>query len=92
MQCPVSFCNVPSESYNLPKERDINSIKKEISDLTEKYSDVAISISGGEPTLRKDLPEIIRFAKQQGVRVVELQTNAILLIREGYVRLLKKIN
>ena len=85
-----SFCNVPSESYNLPKERDINSIKEEISDLTEKYSDVAISLSGGEPTLRKDLPEIIRFAKQQGVRVVELQTNATLLSREGYVKLLKK--
>ncbi len=39
----------------------------------------AIALSGGEPTLNAKLPEYLRFAREQGVRSIELQTNAIRL-------------
>jgi hypothetical protein len=42
----------------------------------------AIQLTGGEPTLRKDLPEIIRRAKQRGFRNVEVNTNGIIFARD----------
>jgi len=37
----------------------------------------AIQLTGGEPTLRKDLVEIIRICREEGVDHVQLNTNAI---------------
>jgi uncharacterized radical SAM superfamily Fe-S cluster-containing enzyme len=48
-----------------------------------------VYLSGGEPTLRDDLPEIVAFAKQSGVRYVQLNSNGLRLAEdEGYVRAL----
>ena len=41
-----------------------------------------IVITGGEPTLRRDLPSLVRFARASKVRVV-LETNATTIDREG---------
>src|SRR5262249_17993781 len=38
-----------------------------------------VAISGGEPTLNPRLCDYLRYAKQVGVRSIELQTNAIRL-------------
>lgn len=37
----------------------------------------SVQITGGEPTLREDLPEIIRIIKEEGVDHVQLNTNGI---------------
>jgi MoaA/NifB/PqqE/SkfB family radical SAM enzyme len=84
------FCNVPAESYDLPATVSVEKIKKEIIDLGKRQKNVIISISGGEPTINKDLPETIKFAKNHGVRTVEIQTNAILLREKNLVKKLKK--
>lgn len=84
------FCNVPAESYNLPATVSAEEIKKEIADLCKKQKNLKISLSGGEPTINKDLPEIISFAKRKGIQTVEIQTNAILLRDRNFVRTLKK--
>lgn len=41
----------------------------------------ALTISGGEPTLDKELGSYVRLAKSLGVREVVLETNAVLLAR-----------
>jgi MoaA/NifB/PqqE/SkfB family radical SAM enzyme len=84
------FCNIPSESFSLAVEVPISRIKKEIRDLSDKNKNIRISLSGGEPTVREDLPKIIEFAKRNGVRVVEIQTNALLSGNIDYARKLKK--
>lgn len=38
-----------------------------------------VQLSGGEPTTRNDLPEIIRVAKQAGAKYVQLNSNGIRL-------------
>ncbi len=44
-----------------------------------------VQLSGGEPTVREDLPEIVAAAKEAGCRYVQLNTNGIRLAEEdGY--------
>lgn len=55
--------------------------------LAAKYRGKIISLCGGEPTLRKDLPEIIRlFSKRNTVFLI---TNGIRLTDYGYLNKLK---
>lgn len=42
----------------------------------------AIQLSGGEPTMRKDLPEIVRKAKEYGFNQVQIATNGIRLAQD----------
>ena len=50
-----------------------------------------IQLSGGEPTMRDDLPEIIHMGRKKGFTFFQLNTNGIRLAREdGYARKLKK--
>lgn len=43
-------------------------------------------LGGGEPTLRKELPGIVRAAKSLGYERIKLQTNGMLLAYPGYAR------
>ena len=52
-----------------------------------RYSGIALS--GGEPTLREDLPALITYARSRGLRDVQLHTNAWKLIDPEYCRELK---
>lgn len=52
----------------------------------------AVQFAGGEPTLREDLYDIIRMAKQMGFLQVQLATNGILLAKDpDMARTLKEI-
>ena len=49
-----------------------------------------IQLSGGEPTVRDDLPEIIRMGRENGFSFFQLNTNGLRLASEpGYARALK---
>jgi len=80
LNCPI--CYLPDK--NQP-DMSLEAIKKAI-----VSSDVSsIRLSGGEPTLRKDLAEIIKFICEQGKRPV-IVTNGIKLADRNYVMELKK--
>ncbi len=82
------FCNVPPESFFL-KEMTTREAKSQIDVLIAQEKRIRLDISGGEPTLRNDLEEIIAYAAQKGVKTVQIQTNAILCARREYVKRLK---
>jgi len=84
------FCNVPIELNREPvKARySTQAVKNMILGLVKKGCRY-IEISGGEPTIRKDLPTIINFAVKNGIREMELQTNCILLDNLKLVKSLK---
>ena len=48
-----------------------------------------IALSGGEPTLRDDLPELITYARSRGIRDVQLHSNGWRMIEDGYCEALK---
>ena len=71
------FCFV---STHLPAAPD-SDIEAAIDDIGARGGIVALS--GGEPTLNPRLPELVRRAKDAGVALVELQTNAVRLDGPG---------
>lgn len=84
-----SFCNVPLESYPLQEMSKVKA-KQEIGRLISLDKALRLDITGGEPTLRKDLAKIIKYAADKGVHRIQLQTNGILLANNSYVIDLKK--
>ena len=50
-----------------------------------------IQLSGGEPTVRDDLPQIIKMARDKGFEYVQINTNGRrLATEEGYAQILKE--
>ena len=74
MSCPICYSGADYAADDVP----LGGIKRSMERLLEVTgSPVPLQISGGEPTVRKDLPEIISLAKTMGFRHIELITNGI---------------
>lgn len=48
----------------------------------------ALSITGGEPTIRRDLPAVVRHARARGFTDVKVQSNGLMFAYPRYVRML----
>lgn len=59
----------------------LSQVKEDISRLVRPGATL-LQLSGGEPALRGDLPEIVAYAKQAGCRYVQLNSNGLRLGRE----------
>ena len=63
------------------KDPDIETVKKWIDDLTDPGKTL-LQLSGGEPTVRDDLPEIVAYARQAGCKYVQLNSNGLRLAQD----------
>ncbi|MCK5216164.1 MAG: 12,18-didecarboxysiroheme deacetylase [Methanosarcinales archaeon] len=81
-------CYAQSRDIDYTDELTTQQGKELIDDLAEFGSPV-ILFSGGEPIMRKDLPELALYAKSKGMRAV-ISTNGT-LIDEKMARVLKEI-
>ena len=57
-------------------------LESAIADIVRKCGSVLLQLSGGEPTLRGDLPRLVRFAKAAGCGSVQLNTNGLRLAED----------
>lgn len=57
-------------------------LESAITDIVKTCGPVLLQLSGGEPTLRDDLPRLVRFAKDAGCSWVQLNTNGLRLARD----------
>ncbi len=71
--------------YPQKESRSLSDIK---ADLEEKGNCDSVEIFGGEPTLRNDLIEIIRFARKVGYKRIKLRTNGRVLSNWNALRML----
>ena len=79
MNCTFCFAGECRE-----QDPSLEQVKAWIFDLSMP-GQTFLQLSGGEPTVREDLPEIIAFAKKCGCRYIQLNTNGIRLAEEeGY--------
>jgi len=87
LNCPICFAKAGTED----EDPDIKTIESWYRMLLESGGPYNIQLSGGEPTMRDDLPEIVALGKKMGYHFIQLNTNGLRLAREPlYVKELKE--
>ena len=82
------FCNITQRPGEEWKTLSTQEAKKKIDSFAQE-PERELSFTGGEPTIRKDLFELIGYAKEKGIKRIQIQTNA-LVITKDYAQQLKK--
>jgi uncharacterized radical SAM superfamily Fe-S cluster-containing enzyme len=77
LSCPVCFADAGDDDSE-PTIDQIAFMMQVLRDQ-EPVPCPAIQFSGGEPTLRKDLPEIVFLARKMGFAQIQMATNGIML-------------
>lgn len=78
LRCRYCFANGGSED----SDPSLQELKNAILDIVRQCGHPLLQFSGGEPTLRDDLPELIRFAKESGCSYTQVNTNGIRLAKD----------
>jgi uncharacterized radical SAM superfamily Fe-S cluster-containing enzyme len=91
LKCPVCFANAAAAGYVYePTREQIIGMLKNLRQ-NDPVPATALQFSGGEPTIRNDLFELIRTAKELGFHHVEVNTNGLRLAQSvDYCRGLKE--
>ncbi len=83
LHCPVCFASAVGGEDD-PSMEEISTMYDVIANAVG--TDGAVQITGGEPTCRKDLPEIIALGRQKGFWGIEVNTNGLVIAaRDGYL-------
>jgi len=78
MRCPVCFANAGAAGYMYePTIEQIDRMLEAAGKVNFPKGIHALQLSGGEPTVRDDLPEIVRLARRHGIHHVEVNTNGL---------------
>ncbi|MDD1758811.1 MAG: radical SAM protein [Methanotrichaceae archaeon] len=77
MDCSVCFANAGGQVY----EPTLNQIKAMMQNLRSQkpIPCPAVQFSGGEPTIRDDLPQIVAMAEKMGFSQIQIATNGLRL-------------
>jgi uncharacterized radical SAM superfamily Fe-S cluster-containing enzyme len=76
--CPICFADAAHDS---PPDLSIGEIKAWYERLLAAGGPFNIQLSGGEPCVRHDLPEIIRLGRSHGFTFFQLNTNGLRIAR-----------
>ncbi len=77
LTCPICFANASAKGYVVePTFDQLVQIMEHFRSM-KPVAAVMLQISGGEPTVRDDLPEIIRKGKELGFTEVMVTTNGV---------------
>ena len=82
LRCPVCFANAAAAGYKYePSQDEIRQMLKNLRNL-KPHPCPAIQYAGGEPTVRKDIVELVEMAKEEGFTHVQIATNGLRLARK----------
>jgi radical SAM protein with 4Fe4S-binding SPASM domain len=82
-RCTFCYASAPDRGLEVP-EMTTGEVKRILDVIVEDARVPTVSFTGGEPTLRPDLPELIAYAKSRRLRT-NLITNGIRCGANGYV-------
>jgi radical SAM protein with 4Fe4S-binding SPASM domain len=82
-RCFFCYASSPDRGRTVP-EMTTAEVKTVLDKIVDQARVPTVSFTGGEPTLRADLPELIAHARQRGLRA-NLITNGIRCGDEGFV-------
>ena len=87
--CPVCFAESPDGAG--ASDPTVAEVAARLSELFAAEGEVNLQLSGGEPTTRDDLPEIVAAASSAGFTFVQLNTNGLRLAsQDGYAEALRE--
>lgn len=78
LACPVCFASADRHGT----DASLDEIDRWLDVLAAAGGRVHVQLSGGEPTVRDDLPEIVRLIRRRGFDFVQLNTNGVRLAFE----------
>lgn len=83
--CPICYASAGDAAGDPP----LSALLSELEDMLRRGGPFNIQLSGGEPTMRDDLPELIKAGKALGYPFFQLNTNGLRLASEpGYAQTL----
>ena len=90
LTCPVCFANAAAAGYVYePTKEEVTGMLENLR-ANDPVPATALQFSGGEPTIRNELFDFVRKAKELGFRHVEINTNGLRLSQSvDYCRELK---
>jgi hypothetical protein len=77
--CPVCFAGSGREAGPDP---DLDTLTRRFADAFAATGPANVQLSGGEPTLRRDLPEIAGLARRAGFGFIQVNTNGLALAED----------
>ncbi|MBN2243655.1 MAG: radical SAM protein [Acidobacteria bacterium] len=80
LRCPVCFASSPGAPAKDPKKEEI---ARMLRSLLDAGGPCTVQFSGGEPTLRDDLPELVALSRKMGFDHLQINTNGIRLAEDA---------
>ena len=78
MRCPVCFANAGAAGYIYePTMKQIDRMLETAVKVNFPKGIHALQLSGGEPTVRDDLPDIVKLVGSHGINHIEVNTNGL---------------
>lgn len=85
------FCFASSGDNNQSADIDMEKIKFMYNSILKSAGACNIQLSGGEPTMREDLPDIVKLGHDLGFEFIQVNTNGIRIASDmNYVKKLKE--
>ena len=91
LACPICFANASAKGYIVePTLDELRAIMTHFRAI-KPIPPVLLQLSGGEPTVRDDFPEIVRMGKELGFVEIMLTTNGLKLAARNGVQYIKDL-
>ncbi|MDN5352723.1 MAG: 7,8-dihydro-6-hydroxymethylpterin dimethyltransferase [Clostridiales bacterium] len=91
LHCRFCFADADASGQNPDADLPIETIRFQFEQTMKISGACNIQLSGGEPTVRDDLPEIVKIGREIGFKFIQVNTNGIRLAEDAsYVRALKE--
>ncbi len=88
LNCPVCFA---SAERDISLDPDMETIRKMYENVIRSVGVCTIQLSGGEPTMRNDLPQIVAAGRKAGFNHIMVNTNGVRIARDPhYLKQLKE--
>lgn len=84
MRCPVCFMAADEVQASVPDDPDLLAFEGMYKAILAKTGpETSIQLTGGEPTIRKDLPDIVRLGRCIGFNAIEVNTNGMVIAHDA---------
>lgn len=81
LRCPICFANAAVSEYIYePSYEEIREMLRNLR-ANQPVPTPAIQYAGGEPTVRKDIVELVKLAREEGFSHTQIATNGIKLAK-----------